>query len=153
MPRSTRFQFKCDVLWSMLDAIHQAYAKQITDNARPRLARGVRLQIDARTGKGGAAFSGRHSRIERNGSGNPDPLRRTNDCAIFVCELAEEYDVDPTTLAADVRETLADLQRRKLVELHERTPSIRLARRADLSLPTALSVLLQSDRSCETIGN
>ncbi len=31
--------------------------------------------------------------------------------------LAEEYEVDPETLAADVRETLADLQRRKLIEL------------------------------------
>ena len=30
--------------------------------------------------------------------------------------LAEEYDVDLTTLATDVRETLADLKRRKLVE-------------------------------------
>jgi hypothetical protein len=31
--------------------------------------------------------------------------------------LAEEYDVGLPALAADVRETLADLQRRKLVEL------------------------------------
>ena len=31
--------------------------------------------------------------------------------------LAEEYDVDPQMLAADVRETLADLQQRKLIEL------------------------------------
>jgi coenzyme PQQ biosynthesis protein PqqD len=31
--------------------------------------------------------------------------------------LAEEYDVDPKTLIADVRETLADLQQRKLIEL------------------------------------
>jgi pyrroloquinoline quinone biosynthesis protein D len=31
--------------------------------------------------------------------------------------LAEEYDVDSHMLAADVRETLANLQRRKLIEL------------------------------------
>ena len=31
--------------------------------------------------------------------------------------LAEEYDVDPKMLGADVRETLGDLQRRKLIEL------------------------------------
>jgi len=31
--------------------------------------------------------------------------------------LAEEYDVDSQMLAADVGETLADLQRRKLIEL------------------------------------
>jgi hypothetical protein len=30
--------------------------------------------------------------------------------------LAEEYDVEVEMLAADVRETLADLERRKLVE-------------------------------------
>jgi len=31
--------------------------------------------------------------------------------------LAEEYEIDLATLAADVREIVADLQRRKLVEL------------------------------------
>jgi hypothetical protein len=31
--------------------------------------------------------------------------------------LAEEYDVDPKMLADDVRETLSNLQRRKLIEL------------------------------------
>jgi len=34
----------------------------------------------------------------------------------IVLGLAREYDVDLDILAADVRETLADLQRRKLVE-------------------------------------
>jgi len=31
--------------------------------------------------------------------------------------LAEEYDSDVAALAADVRETLSDLRRRKLIEL------------------------------------
>jgi hypothetical protein len=31
--------------------------------------------------------------------------------------LAEEYDADLTALAIDVRETLADLQQRRLIEL------------------------------------
>ena len=35
--------------------------------------------------------------------------------------LAEEYNVDLEMLATDVRETLADLQRRKLIELAELT--------------------------------
>jgi hypothetical protein len=35
----------------------------------------------------------------------------------IVHELAEEYDGDPAALAADVRETMADLQQRKLIEL------------------------------------
>ena len=34
----------------------------------------------------------------------------------IVLGLAQEYDVDVEMLAADVRETLADLQRRRLVE-------------------------------------
>ena len=64
----------------------------------------------------GPAFSGRHSRIKRDSPGNSCPLRWANSGEI-VRALAEEYDVDPETLAADVRETLADLQRRKLIEL------------------------------------
>ena len=35
----------------------------------------------------------------------------------IIQSLAEEYDIDPKTLAADVREALADLQQRKLIEL------------------------------------
>ena len=35
----------------------------------------------------------------------------------IVRELAEEYDADVAALAADVRETMADLQQRKLIEL------------------------------------
>jgi hypothetical protein len=34
-----------------------------------------------------------------------------------VRDLAEEYDADVAALAADVRETLADLHERKLIEL------------------------------------
>jgi hypothetical protein len=34
----------------------------------------------------------------------------------IVHALAEEYDIDPMPLAADVRETLADLHQRKLIE-------------------------------------
>jgi len=34
----------------------------------------------------------------------------------IICELAEEYEADFDALASDVRETLADLQQRKLIE-------------------------------------
>ncbi len=37
--------------------------------------------------------------------------------AEIIQTLAEEYDIDPQVLGADVQETLADLQRRKLIEL------------------------------------
>jgi pyrroloquinoline quinone biosynthesis protein D len=35
----------------------------------------------------------------------------------IVLALAEEYDVDPAALAADVRNALADLHQRKLIQL------------------------------------
>jgi hypothetical protein len=37
--------------------------------------------------------------------------------AELVQALAEEYDADPQMLGTDVRDTLADLQQRKLIEL------------------------------------
>jgi pyrroloquinoline quinone biosynthesis protein D len=89
---------------------------QVPDHAQPRLARGVRFQIDSTTGKGVLLF--------------PEGILELNETAqeILTCcdgrtlgeivrVLADEYDADPATLAADVRETLVDLQQRKLVEL------------------------------------
>jgi pyrroloquinoline quinone biosynthesis protein D len=88
----------------------------IADSAQPRLARGVRLQTDAATGNSVLLF--------------PEGVLELNETAqeILICcdgrtvteiiqGLADEYDVDPKTLAVDVRETLADLQQRKLIEL------------------------------------
>jgi pyrroloquinoline quinone biosynthesis protein D len=88
----------------------------IADSAHPRLARGVRLQTDTTTGNSVLLF--------------PEGLLELNETAqdiVTHCDgrtvteiiqaLAEEYDVDPKMLAADVCETLADLQRRKLIEL------------------------------------
>ena len=89
---------------------------QIADDARPRLAPGVRLQIDSATGKSVLLF--------------PEGIGELNETAQEIltrCDgrplseiaraLAKEYEVDLATLAADIREILADLQRRKLVEL------------------------------------
>jgi pyrroloquinoline quinone biosynthesis protein D len=89
---------------------------EIADAAQPRLARGVRLQIDSTTGKSVLLF--------------PEGILELNETAqeILACcdgrtlseivlALAEEYDVDVAALTTDVRETLADLQRRKLIEL------------------------------------
>ena len=88
----------------------------IDGSAQPRLARGVRLQTDSKTGNSVLLF--------------PEGVLELNDTAQEIathCDgrtvsqiiraLAEEYDVDPEMLAGDVRETLADLQRRKLIEL------------------------------------
>jgi pyrroloquinoline quinone biosynthesis protein D len=86
------------------------------DDARPQLSRGVRLQIDPATGKGVLLFP--EGIMELNETAQ-DILTRCDGRMLneIVRALAEEYDVDLATIAADVRETLTDLQRRKLVEL------------------------------------
>jgi pyrroloquinoline quinone biosynthesis protein D len=88
---------------------------QIADDARPRLARGVRLQIDSATGKSVLLFP--EGIVELNETAQ-QILARCDGRALsdIACVLAEDYEVDLATLAVDVREILADLQRRKLVE-------------------------------------
>ena len=88
---------------------------EIADAAQPRLARGVRLQIDGVSGKGVLLFP--EGILELNETAQ-EILGRCDGRTLseIVRELAEDYEIDPATLAADVRETLADLQRRKLVE-------------------------------------
>ena len=89
---------------------------EIADAATPRLARGVRLQTDSTTGKGVLLFP--EGILELNETAH-DILARCDGRSFseIVRELAGDYDVDLATLAADVRETLTDLHRRKLVEL------------------------------------
>lgn len=88
---------------------------QISDDAQPRLASGVRLQIDRATGKGVLLFP--EGILELNET-SQDILSRCDGRTLsdLVAALAQEYDVDPATVASDVRETLADLQRRKVIE-------------------------------------
>jgi pyrroloquinoline quinone biosynthesis protein D len=87
----------------------------ISDLARPTMARGVRLQIDSNTGKNVLLY--------------PEGIVELNETAhaiLSLCDgrtlveitqaLAEEYEADVNAMAADVRETLSDLQQRKLVE-------------------------------------
>jgi pyrroloquinoline quinone biosynthesis protein D len=86
----------------------------LANDARPRLARGVRLQIDSATGKGVLLYP--EGIVELNETAR-EILARCDGRALgeIVNELANEYDVDPGELAADVRETLADFQLRKLI--------------------------------------
>jgi pyrroloquinoline quinone biosynthesis protein D len=90
--------------------------KQITDDIRPRLARGVRLQADDATGKTVLLFP--EGILELNETAG-EILIRCDGRTLrdILCELADEYDEDPKTLAADVHETLLDLENRKLVQL------------------------------------
>jgi len=88
----------------------------IAGSERPGLARGVRLQTDSKTGNSVLLFP--EGVLELNETAR-DILRRCDGRPVteIIQGLAEEYDVDPEALVADVRETLGDLRRRKLIEL------------------------------------
>ena len=88
----------------------------IAASAQPRLARGVRLQTDSTTGNGVLLFP--EGVLELNETAR-EILARCDGRTVseIIQALAEEYDIDPQMLAADVHETLADLQGRKLIEL------------------------------------
>ncbi|PYJ21728.1 MAG: pyrroloquinoline quinone biosynthesis peptide chaperone PqqD [Verrucomicrobia bacterium] len=88
----------------------------IAGSAQPRLARGVRLQTDPQTGNSVLLFP--EGVLELNET-SMEILARCDGQTVseIIQSLAEEYDIDPKTLAADVREALADLQQRKLIEL------------------------------------
>jgi pyrroloquinoline quinone biosynthesis protein D len=89
-------------------------ATTISDLARPSLAKGVRLEIDSTTHKSVLLYP--EGIVELNETGH-EILSRCDGRTLseIICELAEEYE-DSNALAADVRDTLSDLQRRKLIE-------------------------------------
>ena len=74
------------------------------------------MQIDCATGKSVLLFP--EGIVELNETAQ-EILTRCDGRALsdIARALAEEYEVDLATLAVDVREILADLQRRKLVEI------------------------------------
>lgn len=87
----------------------------IAGSAQPRLAPGVRLQTDSKTGNSVLLFP--EGILELNETAH-DILTRCDGRTLgeIIQTLADEYDVDPQMLGADVQETLGDLQRRKLIE-------------------------------------
>jgi len=89
---------------------------KIPDAAQPRLAKGVRLQTDSTTGRSVLLFP--EGIIELNETAH-EILSRCDGRRLseIVHALAEEYDADLEMVATDVRETLADLQRRQLIQL------------------------------------
>jgi len=88
----------------------------IAGSAQPRLARGVRVQTDSATGNSVLLFP--EGIVELNETAR-EILTRCDGRTLseIVRALAREYDSDLAALAADVRETLADLQKRRLIEL------------------------------------
>ena len=91
------------------------HAITISDLARPSLTKGVRLQMDSATGKNVLLYP--EGVVELNETAH-EILSRCDGRTLseIVCQLAEEYEADSDALAADVRDTLWDLQRRKLIE-------------------------------------
>ena len=87
----------------------------ISDLARPGLLKGVRLQSDSTTGKNVLLYP--EGIVELNETAH-EILSRCDGRTLceIISELAEEYEADSNALAADVRDTLSDLQRRKLIE-------------------------------------
>ena len=87
----------------------------ISDFARPSLSKGVRLQIDSTTGK--SVLLCPEGIVELNETAH-EILSRCDGRTLgeIICKLTEEYESDRTAIAADVNETLADLQRRNLIE-------------------------------------
>ena len=90
-------------------------ATTISDLARPSLANGVRLQIDSTTSKSVLLYP--EGIVELNETAY-EVLSRCDGRTLreIISELAQEYEADRAAIAADVNETLADLQRRKLIE-------------------------------------
>ena len=74
------------------------------------------MQTDSATGKGVLLFP--EGIVELNETAH-EILARCDGRTLseIVQALAEEYDANPSALAADVCQTLADLQQRKLIEL------------------------------------
>ncbi|MFL6501255.1 MAG: pyrroloquinoline quinone biosynthesis peptide chaperone PqqD [Candidatus Udaeobacter sp.] len=91
-------------------------ATTTSDLARPTLAQGVRLQIDSASGKNVLLYP--EGIVELNDTAH-EILSRCDGRTLgeIVEALAEEYEADTAALAADVRETLTDLQQRKLIDL------------------------------------
>ena len=91
-------------------------AAPISDLARPTLTQGVRLQIDSTTGKNVLLYP--EGIVELNETAHAILSRCDGRTLGEITQaLAEEYEADVNAVAADTRETLCDLQRRKLIKL------------------------------------
>jgi pyrroloquinoline quinone biosynthesis protein D len=85
--------------------------------SRPKLAPGVRLQLDGASGEPVLLFP--EGVLELNATAHEIARRCTGACTIddMVRDLAAEYDADEATLRSDALECLANLRARNLVVL------------------------------------
>ena len=89
---------------------------EIADAAQPRLAKGVRLHSDSATGKSVLLFP--EGVVELNETAHEILVRCDGRTVTEIVQaLADDYDADQAAIAIDVRETLAGLEQRKLIEL------------------------------------
>ena len=87
----------------------------ISDSARPTMAQGVRLQIDSATGKNVLLYP--EGIVELNETAHAILCRCDGRTLGEITHaLAEEYEANVNAVAADIRDTLLDLQQRKLIE-------------------------------------
>jgi pyrroloquinoline quinone biosynthesis protein D len=102
--------------WKKLRILIKMRAITISESARPRLTSGARLQTDSVTSKSVLLYP--EGIIELNETAHEIVSRCDGrSVAEIIRALAKEYDAGVAALASDVRETLADLYQRNLIEL------------------------------------
>jgi pyrroloquinoline quinone biosynthesis protein D len=87
----------------------------IDPKSHPALARGVRLQNDAKTGEPMLLYPEGALYLSATAYEVVSRCDGQQTTAAIISSLAEEYDVEMDTLQTDVLECLADLNQRKLL--------------------------------------
>jgi coenzyme PQQ biosynthesis protein PqqD len=87
----------------------------IDEQTRPSLARGVRLQNDAKTGDPVLLFPEGVLFLSETACDIVTRCDSVSTVASIISSLADEYEVDSGTLRQDVLECLLQLQERKLL--------------------------------------
>jgi len=87
----------------------------LPEQSRPRLARGVRLQADPKTGQPVLLFPEGVLFLSETAKDILARCQGGETIAELVASLAQEYDVDRATLRQDVLDCLGDLYQRNLV--------------------------------------
>jgi coenzyme PQQ biosynthesis protein PqqD len=89
--------------------------RKVSEQSKPCLARGVRLQKDASTGEPVLLFPEGVLHLSETAREILTQCDGQQTVSNIIASLAEEYDAEPETLRADVLECLVDLYQRKLV--------------------------------------
>ncbi len=128
-------EFKCGVLWAMLDALYHAYvapkqvppgafvperhmndqrAAQVPDSAHPRLPRGVRLTHNEAQGGWVLLAPERVFKADAIAARNPQALHRRGDGGAIVDDLAKTFNAPRERIHADVVKLLGGAGRQEV---------------------------------------